>query len=85
MNQAIQFPDREEWDEIARVVRFPVLVNGMLADCMISDALLYRRYGHNTQPISLFQNHRWDIEEEFEALIAQGHELDSVYSLPEER
>nr|ELR5115108.1 DUF1488 domain-containing protein [Providencia stuartii] len=85
MNQAIQFPDREEWGDTAKVVRFPVMVNGMLAECVISDALLYRRYGHNAQPISLFQNNRWDIEEEFEALIAQGHGVDSVYSLPEER
>lgn len=85
MNQAIQFPDREEWDETDRVIRFPVLVNGMLAECVMSDTLLYHRYGRSAQPMSLFQNNRWDIEEEFEALISQGNEADSVYSLPEER
>ena len=29
MNQAIQFPDREEWDEGKKAVCFPVLVNGV--------------------------------------------------------
>ncbi|EFU7934946.1 DUF1488 domain-containing protein, partial [Escherichia coli] len=29
MNQAIQFPDREEWVENKKCVCFPALVNGM--------------------------------------------------------
>lgn len=29
MNQAIQFPDREEWDADLEAVSFPALVNGM--------------------------------------------------------
>lgn len=45
MNQAIQFPDREEWDSTINKVRFPVLVNGLLAECVISQALLNQRYG----------------------------------------
>lgn len=35
MNQAIQFPDREEWDENKNVYVFP-LVNGMQLTCAIS-------------------------------------------------
>lgn len=86
MNQAIQFPDREEWNAATRKVHFPALISGMLAECVISDSLLYRRYGEGAEPLVLFQNNRWDIEEEFEALIAQGpQEDDSVYSLPEDK
>ncbi|MBR7539158.1 DUF1488 family protein, partial [Mycobacterium tuberculosis] len=29
MNQAIQFPDREHWDEQRQAVCFPALVSGM--------------------------------------------------------
>ncbi len=36
MNQAIQFPDREEWDENKKCVCFPALVNGMQLTCAIS-------------------------------------------------
>ncbi|HGY5925520.1 TPA: DUF1488 family protein, partial [Klebsiella michiganensis] len=28
MNQAIQFPDREVWDEARQCIAFPALVNG---------------------------------------------------------
>ncbi|MFP8166490.1 DUF1488 family protein [Escherichia coli] len=35
MNQAIQFPDREEWDENKKCVCFPALVNGMQLTCAI--------------------------------------------------
>ncbi|WP_265694646.1 DUF1488 family protein [Providencia rustigianii] len=72
MNQAIQFPDREEWDPLLNKVRFPVLVNGMLAECIISDTLLFNRYGNKETSLMLFQTYRWDIEEEFETLIEQG-------------
>nr|WP_278979449.1 DUF1488 domain-containing protein [Providencia alcalifaciens] len=72
MNQAIQFPDREEWDSTINKVRFPVLVNGLLAECVISQALLNQRYGQDEKPLALFQHNRWDIEEEFETLIERG-------------
>ncbi|EIC48176.1 hypothetical protein SEEH1831_03645 [Salmonella enterica subsp. enterica serovar Heidelberg str. 77-1831] len=35
MNQAIQFPDREEWDTAASAIIFPALVNGMQLTCAI--------------------------------------------------
>ncbi|MEQ5128591.1 DUF1488 domain-containing protein [Providencia zhijiangensis] len=72
MNQAIQFPDREMWDTAISKVRFPVLVNGLLSECVVSQTLLIKRYGQNETPLALFQHYRWDIEEEFEALIEQG-------------
>ncbi len=46
MNQAIQFPDREEWDENKKCVCFPALVNGMQLTCAISgESLAYRFTG----------------------------------------
>ncbi|CAB5596235.1 DUF1488 domain-containing protein [Providencia hangzhouensis] len=82
MNQQIQFPDREEWDALSKQVRFPVLISGMLAECAISQSLLFQRYGKEETPLSLFQQHRWDIEEEFEALIEQGlDDYDGFYIL----
>ncbi|MEI9535577.1 DUF1488 domain-containing protein [Moellerella wisconsensis] len=74
MNQAIQFPDSEYWDSSARKMIFPVLVNGRVADCVITEEQLYSRFGHDIDALSVFTHHRWDIEEEFEALIKQGHE-----------
>ncbi|GDS38207.1 hypothetical protein BvCmsOUP062_03067 [Escherichia coli] len=44
MNQAIQFPDREEWDENKKCVCFPALVNGMQLTCAISGVSFYWRY-----------------------------------------
>ncbi|EKT52892.1 DUF1488 domain-containing protein [Providencia burhodogranariea] len=86
MNQAIQFPDREEWNVITRKVHFPVLINGMLAECTVSESLLHKRYSLNVEAISLFQDNRWDIEEEFEVLIKQDPDQESgTYSLPEDK
>ncbi|GAB1440328.1 DUF1488 domain-containing protein [Providencia sp.] len=79
MNQQIQFPDREEWDELTGQIRFPVLVGGMLAECVVSQTLIFQRYGTQENVLSLFQCHRWDIEEEFEALIEQGLDSESGF------
>lgn len=86
MNQLIQFPDREEWDDVSEVVRFPVLVSGLLAECTISQALLFQRYGKQETALVLFQQSRWDIEEEFEALILQGlDDENGIYVLSEDK
>ncbi|ADF64185.1 protein YrdB [Enterobacter cloacae] len=45
MNQAIHFPDREQWDESKQAVCFPVLVHGMQLTCAISGETLKRRFG----------------------------------------
>lgn len=86
MNQSIQFPDREEWDEVTQIVRFPVLINGMLAECSISKGLLQQKFSMHIEALSLFKDNRWDIEDEFEALIEQGPDSNSgVYILSEDR
>lgn len=69
MNQAIHFPDREWWDEQNQAVCFPALVHGMLNTCAISMQELYQRFGQTTSPLALFQEHRWDLEEEAQACI----------------
>lgn len=45
VNQAIQFPDRESWDDKIMAIRFPVLVNGFQQECLISAECLQHRYG----------------------------------------
>ncbi|MCZ8581747.1 DUF1488 domain-containing protein, partial [Escherichia albertii] len=44
MNQAIQFPDREEWNESKKCVCFPALVNGMQLTCAITGESLANRF-----------------------------------------
>ncbi len=73
MNQAIQFPDREEWNAEKEAVCFPALVNGMLLTCAISAEALHQRFGHG-EVITLFTAHRWDIEiEEAETASLMKH------------
>ena len=45
MNQAIQFPDREEWRTDISAVVFPALVHGMQLTCAISGETLASRFG----------------------------------------
>ncbi|EHB39937.1 hypothetical protein SEENIN0B_03633 [Salmonella enterica subsp. enterica serovar Infantis str. SARB27] len=42
MNQAIQFPDREEWDTAASAVIFPAMVNGMQLTCANKKRMYWR-------------------------------------------
>ncbi|CBG91237.1 DUF1488 domain-containing protein [Citrobacter rodentium] len=78
MNQAIQFPDREEWDTERYAVCFPVLVNGMQLTCAIRGETLASRFGGETaeQWLASFCENRWDLEEEAEALIQSQQEDD---------
>lgn len=72
MNQAIQFPEREEWREDLQVVCFPALVNGM----QLRADVMTRRFG-GEQPqqwLSLFRENRWDLEEEASDLIREQQE-----------
>lgn len=68
MNQAIHFPDREEWDEVQAEICFPALVNGIQIMCAISAKTLSRRFGGDTPDdwLAAFREHRWDLEEEAE-------------------
>ncbi|HFZ8996861.1 TPA: DUF1488 domain-containing protein [Citrobacter freundii] len=78
MNQAIQFPDREEWNAEMNAVLFPALVNGMQLTCVINGEILALRFGGNTTErwLADFREHRWDLEEEAEALIQSQQEDD---------
>ncbi|HEB1290355.1 TPA: DUF1488 domain-containing protein [Escherichia albertii] len=78
MNQAIQFPDREEWNESKKCVCFPALVNGMQLTCTITGESLANRFAGDTpeQWLANFRQHRWDLEEEAESLIQDQSEDD---------
>ena len=76
MNQAIQYPDREEWRTDVSAVVFPAMVHGMQLTCAISGEMLASRFGGDTpeQWLEIFQQHRWDLEEEAEGLIQDQQE-----------
>ncbi|MBJ7224145.1 MULTISPECIES: DUF1488 domain-containing protein [unclassified Brenneria] len=78
MNQSIQFPDREVWNDEHQAICFPVLINGYQQECRISAKQLMQRYGGDApeQWISLFRLHRWDLEDEFEKMVL-GDEYDA--------
>lgn len=76
MNQAILFPDREEWDEGKQCVCFPALVGGFQVNCALSAASLAQRFGGTTPEmwIERFRQHRWDLEDEAEQAISNQQE-----------
>ncbi|HCH50309.1 MAG TPA: DUF1488 domain-containing protein [Proteus sp.] len=83
MNQSIQFPDREEWLAEEKKIQFPVMINGMLLDCQVTEDELFKRFGNKENALIVFQKNRWEIEEEFEELIINNElsALHPVYSL----
>ncbi|EKY3120848.1 DUF1488 domain-containing protein [Cronobacter turicensis] len=76
MNQAIQFPDREHWDEQRQAVCFPALVSGMVLTCAIPRSVLAARFSGESPDewVAAFRQYRWDLEEEAEQLIAAQEE-----------
>lgn len=78
MNQAIQFPDREWWDDHLQAICFPAVVNGFQVMCGISGKIIASRYGGDNKESWLehFRLHRLDLEEEAEAMIAEGEDDD---------
>lgn len=79
MNQSIQFPERETWLAETHCVLFPVMINGMLFNCQITEQELIERFGIG-DGILLFKQNRWDIEEEFEELVTE-YELSTLHSI----
>ncbi|NRD71826.1 DUF1488 domain-containing protein [Shewanella sp. VB17] len=80
MNQSILFPDLQNWDRQNQVVIFPVQVQGVNVECQISLAKLVllsaismeaNQQDMETQILALFDEYRFDIEEEVEKLIEQ--------------
>lgn len=78
MNQAIQFPDREEWNDDKQAVCFPALANGMQLMCALHAGVMVNRFGgeNPSQWLALFRENRWDLEEEASDLINEQQEDD---------
>lgn len=74
MNQAIEFPEREWWDENAQAVCFSAVVNGFPLTCAIKGEVLLRRFVCQEDELTCFQLYRWDLEEEAEQAIKQQRE-----------
>lgn len=76
MNQAIQFPDSEVWDERKQAVCFTALVTGFQVNCAVSGEWIASKLGGNTpeQWLIQFRQHRFDIEEQCESLIRNEEE-----------
>ena len=76
MNQAIQFPEREWWDEENQAVCFIALVNGFQLTCAIHGEVLLRRYPEIPNALDTFIANRWDLEDEATVAIQQQQEND---------
>ncbi|MEW5562604.1 DUF1488 domain-containing protein [Enterobacter asburiae] len=78
MNQAILFPDREEWDDANQSLCFPALVNGFQVTCALSAEALAHRFGGDAPEfwVESFRLHRWDLEDEAEQAIRNQKEDD---------
>ena len=76
MNQSIQFPDREQWDDQLLAVCFPALVHGFQVMCAITGEIIASRYGGDNKEswLALFRLNRWDLEDEAEELIVAGED-----------
>lgn len=74
MNQAIQFPEREWWDETVQAVCFSALVNGFQLVCAIDGEVLLRRFTTTSDPLVCFCLNRWKLEEDAELAIKQQKE-----------
>ncbi|AIX75703.1 MAG: DUF1488 domain-containing protein [Mixta calida] len=74
MNQAIQFPDRENWDEAQQAICFPAMVNGFQLTCAITVKELRQRFLEEGEPLEIFRRHRWDLEDQAQSLIEDQQE-----------
>jgi hypothetical protein len=81
VNQSIQFPDREQWDDQLLAVCFPALVNGFQVMCGITGETIASRYGGDNKEswLKRFRLNRWDLEDEAEELIAAGEHDNQGY------
>lgn len=80
MNQSILFPDLQDWDAQTQSIVFPVQVQGANIECRISLNKLISLSSTTVdigeqdianKALELFDDYRFDIEEEVEALIEQ--------------
>ncbi|MBT0725679.1 DUF1488 domain-containing protein [Rosenbergiella sp. S61] len=81
MNQAIQFLEDEYFDAEKQAVIFSALESGHKLTCAISAAVLGDQFGEG-DPLSLFEQNRWDIEELAEkAITSQLDDINGCYWL----
>ncbi|PKG58624.1 MULTISPECIES: DUF1488 domain-containing protein [unclassified Shewanella] len=89
MNQSILFPDLQDWEPQALSVVFPVQVEGVNIECRIGLAKLAElsatvlsadQHDIASKALAIFDEYRFDIEDEIEQLIEQEafDELDGV-------
>ncbi|GIU17324.1 MULTISPECIES: DUF1488 domain-containing protein [unclassified Shewanella] len=80
MNQSILFPDLQDWDSQTQSVVFPVQVQGANIECLISlnrltqlSSVVFEQNndGLEAKALAVFEEYRFDIEEEVEMLIEQ--------------
>lgn len=80
MNQAILFPDRQEWNDASQSILFPALFGGTLIQCLVSVDYLERLSAIKSidkeSGIEVFLQYRFDIEEIAEDLI-ENEQFDS--------
>ncbi|WP_034917424.1 DUF1488 domain-containing protein [Erwinia sp. 9145] len=76
MNQAIQFVDREWWDDTKQAVCFPAMVNGFQIICAISERSLILRFGNTDDALNCFRLNRLDLEDVAEQAIENEEEDD---------
>ncbi|MDB1122556.1 DUF1488 family protein [Vibrio algarum] len=84
MNQAILFPDIQEWNAKLEVIKFPALQSGSLIDCTISlhrlSALSRNDEIGENEVLNVFSEYRFDIEEIAEEMIEDEmfNDLDQI-------
>lgn len=80
MNQSILFPDLQDWEPQALSVVFPVQVQGVNVECRIglaklaqlsATALSADQHDIASKVLTIFDEYRFDIEDEVEQLIEQ--------------
>ncbi|WP_108945027.1 DUF1488 domain-containing protein [Shewanella halifaxensis] len=80
MNQSILFPDLQEWDPQTQSIVFPVQVQGANIECRISldklsllSSINFEQDNEQLEAsvLAVFDEYRFDIEEEVEMLIEQ--------------
>ncbi|MCK8046811.1 DUF1488 domain-containing protein [Shewanella sp. 1CM18E] len=80
MNQSILFPDLQDWEPQTQTVVFPVQVQGANIECRISlnkltqlSSATFEQDSDELEAsaLAVFDEYRFDIEEEVEMLIEQ--------------
>ena len=73
MNQSILFPDIQTWNEELNAVTFPAQQSGALIECVASVSYLSqlseRTINGAQQALDVFEQNRFEIEEQAEQLI----------------